>query len=106
MKSERVIATVMAVLSLIGTFISYYFYIRGQLYKSVEEAIDSAESLFDKGVEKFNYVVEMLISMVPIPLRMFIRRSWIEKLVQFAFDKIENYAKKQVIKKSDATKRM
>ena len=104
MNYEMIIAIIVGALSLIGTFVSYYFYIRGQLYKSVEEAIDSAESTLEKGNEKFNFVVERLISLIPISLRPIIRRSWVEHLVQFAFDKIEDYAKKQLNKKGNVKK--
>lgn len=96
---EAIIAIVIVVLSLAGTLASHYFYIRGELYKSVEGVIDSAESAFEKGKEKFDFAVERLMSLIPLILRPIIRRAWVGRLVQFAFDTIENYAKKQIQKK-------
>ena len=102
MNLEAVIAIIIGVLSLMGTFVSYYFYIRGQVCKSVNEVIDGAESVFEYGAEKFEFAVDRLMILVPRMLSPFIRRSWVERLVQFAFDKIESYAKKQIAKKKEA----
>ncbi|MCL2797497.1 MAG: hypothetical protein FWD58_05545 [Firmicutes bacterium] len=96
-----IVAIVLGVASLAGTFVSHYFYIREQLHKSVGGVIDSAESIFTEGKEKFDFAVERLMTLVPMLFRPFIRRAWVECLVQFAFNKIENYAKKQIDKKDN-----
>ena len=102
MNLEAVIAVIIAIASMIGAFVSYYFYIRGRVYKSASEAIDGAESTLIDGKEKFEFAVEQLMSLIPLLLKPFIRRAWVERLVQFAFNKIESYAKKQIAKKNEA----
>ena len=95
MNVEWIITTVAGVAGTIAAFCSHYLYIVGQLYRRVSEAIDKAENQFYKGSEKFALAVDNLMEAIPIFLKPLIRRSFVEKVVQSAFDKIESYAQKQ-----------
>lgn len=97
---EAIISFVLAALTLIVTFVGHYFYVRGKLHKAAAGAITNAEQDDKTGAEKLELAVEQVYSLVPTSLKMFIHRSTVRKIVQAAFDKIEDYAKKQVEKKA------
>ncbi|WP_438848863.1 RHS repeat domain-containing protein [Anaerocaecibacter muris] len=97
---EAIISLVLAGLSLIVTFIGHYFYVRGKLHKAAAGAITNAEQDDKTGAEKLELAVDQVYGLVPASLKVFIHRSSVRKIVQAAFDKIEDYAKKQVEKKS------
>ena len=103
---EAIISLVLAGLSLIVTFIGHYFYVRGKLHKAAAGAITNAEQDDKTGAEKLELAVDQVYVLVPASLKVFIHRSSVRKIVQAAFDKIEDYAKKQVEKKSKKKKRM
>ncbi|MCM1368220.1 MAG: polymorphic toxin-type HINT domain-containing protein [Roseburia sp.] len=97
---EAIISLVLAGLTLIVIFISHYVYVRGKLHKAAAGAITNAEQDDKTGEEKLEIAVDQVYSLVPTSLKVFIHRSSVRKIVQSAFDKIEDYAKKQVEKKS------
>ena len=78
----------------------YYFVIRYDLSRAVNEAIDTVEGLNAKGAAKMREAVDILYVIVPPVFRIFITKARIESLVQKAFDKMEAYAKKQLDKKA------
>lgn len=86
--------------SVLLTFISYYFYIVSKAKEAASEAINKAEDADKSGTEKLNLAVKQVYELIPITARMFIPKSVIKTLVQAAFDNIEEYAKKQIAKKS------
>ena len=96
---EIVIAVAAGIAVIISVFGSHYIYIIGKLHEQAAKAIDKAESTLQKGSEKFNLAVDSLMALIPRLLKPFIRRGFIEKLVQSVFDKIQSYAQKQVNKK-------
>ncbi len=97
---EAIISLALAGLTLLMTFIGHYFYVRGKLHKAAAGAITNAEQDEKTGVEKLDLAVEQVYSLVPTSLKVFIHRRTVRKIVQAAFDKIEEYAKKQVENKS------
>ena len=103
---EAIISLVLAGLSLIVTFIGHYFYVRGKLHKAAAGAITNAEQDDKTGEEKLELAVDQVYGLVPASLKVFIHRSSVRKIVQAAFDKIEDYAKKQVEKKSKKKEEM
>lgn len=96
---EAIVSLVLAGLTLIGTFVGQYFYVRGKLQKAAAGAITDAEQDDKTGEEKLELAVEQVYSLVPTSFKVFIHRRTVRKIVQAAFDKIEAYAKKQVDKK-------
>lgn len=103
---EAIISLALTGLTLLMTFIGHYFYVRGKLHKAAAGAITNAEQDEKTGAEKLELAVEQVYSLVPTSLKVFIHRRTVRKIVQAAFDKIEDYAKKQVENKSVKNKTM
>lgn len=95
-----ILTIVFAVLSLVGTFVSFYFKVKSDIIKAANDAINNAEVSNKTGEEKLAIAVAQVLALVPAILKPFLTESVVEKLVQMAFDKIEDYAKKQVAKKN------
>ena len=81
------------------TFVTYYFKVKNKLQDAVNGSINNAEQEGVSGEDKMNQVVNDLYSLVPIAYKGIFNKEFIKKLVQKAFDKIEEYANKQVNKK-------
>jgi len=99
MSNESILAIIAGITTVISSCIGYYLHILGMLRGYTAEAIDKAEETLAEGREKLNIAIDRLIERIPAILKPFIQRSWLENLVQSAFDRIESYAKKQQIKK-------
>lgn len=89
---------IMTVLSIIGVFLSYYFSVKAKIYSATEDAVNKAEQDNKTATEKMEYAVEQIYSLVPAILKPFFSKKVIRVIVQKAFDKIEEYAQKQVDK--------
>jgi len=96
---ESIIRIAVPILTLIFGTLSAYFRARDKLRDSSIKYIAEAEELYKDntkaGKEKFSWVVEALYDLIPAPLKMFITKKCIEKIVQSSFDAIEDYAKMQ-----------
>ncbi len=99
MNWNEILNIVLVVLGVVITFVTYYFKIKAKLEASVNGSINDAEQEGVSGEEKMNQVVNDLYSLVPIAYKGIFNKEFIRKLVQKAFDKIEEYANKQVNKK-------
>ena len=100
LSTEVIISLALTALSLIITFISHYFYVRGKLHKAASGAIADAEQDGKTGEEKLEIAVDQVYGLIPTMLKPLLHRSTVRKIVQAAFDHIEIYAQKQVEKKS------
>ncbi len=100
MSWSEILSIVMTVLTVISTMVGYYFNIKQKLLDAINGKINEVEGNLTDGKDKMNYVVNELYKLVPIPYRGLFNKNFIEKLVQKAFDKIEDYAEKQVNKKT------
>lgn len=90
------IASVVLVLLSVGfALLSYYLDIKKNILENANGAISKAEDTDKKNAEKMAYVVGQLKSIVPRFMRFIFTDRVIEKIVQKAFDEIEEYAKKQ-----------
>lgn len=98
MTLQIILTVVFAILTIVGSLVSYYFYIKNKITEQVAAGIDSAEIDGAKGEEKKAEVVAQLQKLIPTILKPFISTSMLDALVQMVFDKIESYAKKQVEK--------
>ncbi len=94
LKSE-IFSIIFGTVSLLLSFIGYYFYIKSEVYKKTEDAVNNAEAEGTVGKEKLKAATEQLYATVPAILKPFFGREQIELAVQTAFDKIEEYAKRQ-----------
>ena len=99
MNWNEILNIVLVVLGVVITFVTYYFKVKNKLQDAVNGSINNAEQEGISGEDKMNQVVNDLYSLVPIAYKGIFNKEFIRKLVQKAFDKIEEYANKQVNKK-------
>lgn len=95
---ELILTIVFAILTVVGIGFSYYFYIKSKINAAIAGKIDEAEIDGKVGEEKKAEVIAQLQKLIPTILKPFITPAMLDALVQAAFDKIEEYAKKQVEK--------
>ena len=100
MNFSGILNIVMPILTIVSIVVGYYFNIKQKLLDAVNGKIDEAEVDELDGEQKMLYVVNELYDLVPLAYRSIFNKLFIEKLVQKAFDKIEDYAEKQVNKKT------
>ena len=101
MTVSEIINIVLVALTIISTAIGYYFKVKQTITNKINGLINEAEDTDAIGAEKMEKVVNDLYYLVPVPYRGVLNKDVIQKMVQFAFDKIEAYAQKQVEKNSD-----
>lgn len=99
MNWNEILNIVLVVLGVVITFVTYYFKVKNKLQDAVNGSINNAEQEGVSGEDKMNQVVNDLYSLVPIAYKGIFNKEFIKKLVQKAFDKIEEYANKQLNKK-------
>ena len=99
MSLNEILNIVLIVLTIISTLIGYYFKVKEKISKEINGLINNAEDGESIGADKMQSVVDNLYKLVPIAYRGILDKNVLEKMVQKAFDKIEEYAKKQVNKK-------
>lgn len=99
MNWNEILNIVLVVLGVVITFVTYYFKVKNKLQDAVNGSINNAEQEGVPGEDKMNQVVNDLYSLVPVAYKGIFNKEFIRKLVQKAFDKIEEYANKQVNKK-------
>lgn len=92
---EMILNIVFAVLSVVFAGLAYYFDLKKKITEQANAEISNAEDTDKKKEEKMAYVVAQLKSIVPKAVRFIFTDKAIEKIAQKAFDKIEEYAKKQ-----------
>ena len=95
MTTQIIIDIGLGLLALITTFVSYFCYVKSKLINSVPGTIDEVEVDGKVGAEKFEEAVNIIMERIPAILKPFIKRSYVEMLVQQVFDKIKDFAKKQ-----------
>ena len=98
---ENYLTIIFAILAAAGVFVSYYFSVKANIYAETENAVNNAEQDGKVAAEKMALAVDHIYSVVPAALKPAFTRKTIEKIVQKAFDKIEEYAKKQGSKKNE-----
>ena len=100
----EIILVILSILcSGVAIFISYYLSVKKMIESSVVDAINMAEELDAMGAEKMAAAVETIYELVPVIVKPFISRQMIEVIVQTSFDKIEEYALKQIKKGKSVT---
>ena len=95
-----ILTIIFSIVSIIATYISYYFSVRAKIQEAAETAIVDAEELDAIGQEKMAVAVEQVYSLVPIGLKPFFTRATIEQIIQYTFDRIEDYVFVQNEKKN------
>ena len=97
---EIILNVVLAVLSAVFAGLSYYLQLKKKIVEQANAEISNAEDVSKLGAEKMAYVVSQLKGIVPKAVRFLFTDKVLERIVQAAFDKIEEYAQKQAAKKS------
>ena len=95
MDFNEILNIILVLIGVVITFVTYYFKVKNKLQDAVNGSINNAEQEGVSGEDKMNQVVNDLYSLVPIAYKGIFNKEFIQKLVQKAFDKIEEYANKQ-----------
>ena len=95
MDFNEILNIILVLIGVVITFVTYYFKVKNKLQDAVNGSINNAEQEGVSGEDKMNQVVNDLYSLVPIAYKGIFNKEFIRKLVQKAFDKIEEYANKQ-----------
>ena len=86
---EKTLCIIILILACISILIYLLYRVKKDgLRATVIDLIVSAETMFKKGEnrQKFNYVVNKFIQILPMPVRFFITVEAVEKFVQLIFD--------------------
>lgn len=100
MKSEIIATIISIVCTIIAIITGYYIYIRKKIQEHAIDAINKAEDTDKHGKEKLNEAVDTLYEFVPVVIRPLLSKDILRKIIQKVFDKVEEYAKKQLEKKN------
>lgn len=96
---------IMTVLAIIFGGLSLYISGKKNILDAVISYINQAEDEYKDatkaGGSKFEWVVDKLMSIVPVALKPFIGRALVEAIVQKVFDIMQSYAQKQLDKVAD-----
>lgn len=98
MNWELILTILSSVLTLVVIIIGYYQHIKKRLEQEALNAINKAEETDKIGAEKMQDAIKMVYDMIPAIARPFISEKMIEVVIQGVFDKVEEYAKKQIEK--------
>ncbi len=98
---QIILNVLLAIAAVVLAFVGYYFYVKNKIQAALNGEISDEENSKAKAEAKRQEVVERLQALVPGVLRPFLTQKVLTALVQAAFDKIEEYAKKQAVKKAD-----
>ena len=93
--TTTILTIVFGILAAVAAIGGYYVSIRRKIEAAATGAINEAEDLEKIGAEKMAIAVEQVYNLVPAIAKPFITRAMVEDLVQFTFDKMEEYALKQ-----------
>ena len=102
--NEWIIRIIMAAVTVVFAFLGYTLYILSKVKHEAAGAINDAEDTALKGKEKLDACVDSLMALIPLICRFVITRSFVARIVQAVFNKVEAYAKKQLGKKGKAGK--
>lgn len=104
MNWELILTIVSSVITVAAAILGYYQHIKKRLEQEALNAINKAEETDKIGAEKMQDAIEMVYDMIPAVARPFISEKMVEMVIQGVFDKVEDYARKQLEKeKTKAT---
>ena len=95
---EVYINIALGVLAIGVTFFSYYLAIRNKIEQAAKDAINIAEDLDKIGAEKMKIAVEQVYAVIPAIVKPVFPKDFIEQIIQEVFDKMTEFAEKQVAK--------
>ena len=98
MNWESILTILSCLCTVTAIIIGYYQYIKKKIEKEALDAINKAEDTDKVGEEKMKEAVDTVYSILPAVVKPFISKTLIETLIQSIFDKVEEYARKQINK--------
>lgn len=98
MNWELILTIISTLCTVAAIIVGYYQYIKKKIEKEALDAINKAEDTDKVGEEKMKEAVETVYSILPAVVKPFISKQLVETLIQGVFDKVEEYAKKQLNK--------
>ena len=99
MKMELVATIISVVCTVVSVIAGYYIYIRKRIEEEALDAINKAEDTDKHAEEKLEEAVETVYNVLPSVINPFISRGLLKTIIQKVFDKVDEYAKKQLQKK-------
>lgn len=98
MNWELILTIVSGVVTVLSVVLGYYQYIKKKIEQEALNAINKAEDTDKVGQEKMKEAVQTVYSLIPVVARPFISEKLVEMIIQNVFDKVEEYAHKQLEK--------
>lgn len=98
MNWELILTIVSGVVTVLSVVLGYYQYIKKKIEQEALNAINKAEDTDKIGEEKMKEAVQTVYSLIPVVARPFISEKLVEMIIQNVFDKVEEYAHKQLEK--------
>ena len=99
MNWELILTIVSGVVTVLSVVLGYYQYIKKKIEQEALNAINKAEDTDKIGAEKMRDAVKTVYELIPSVAKPFVSEKLIETVIQGVFDKVEEYARKQVSKK-------
>ena len=100
MNWELILTIVSSVIAVAAVILGYYQHIKKRIEQEALDAINKAEETDKIGAEKMQDAIKMVYDMIPDVARPFISEEMVELVIQRVFDEVEEYARKQIEKKS------
>lgn len=95
---ETYINVALSILAVVVTFFSYYLAVKNKIEEAAKDAINAAEDLELIGQEKMQIAVEQVYNVIPSMMKPVFPKSFIEQIIQEVFDKMVEFAEKQIAK--------
>lgn len=98
MNWELILTIVSGVVTVLSVVLGYYQYIKKKIEQEALNAINKAEDTDKIGAEKMRDAVKTVYELIPSVAKPFISEKLVEMIIQNVFDKVEEYAHKQLEK--------
>lgn len=95
---EVYINIALGVLAIGVTLFSYYLAVKNKIEQAAKDAINIAEDCDKIGKEKMEIAVEQVYAVIPAIVKPVFPKDFIEQIIQEVFDKMTEFAEKQVAK--------
>lgn len=93
---------IMTILTVVFGFLSVYIRTKTNVVQKATEAINCAETAYrdytNVSSKKMEFAVDWVMQYVPGPLKLIFTRELVEKIIQAAFDEVQEFATKQLDK--------
>ena len=100
MNWELILTIVSSVITVAAAILGYYQYIKKRIEQEALNSINKAEETDKIGEEKMQDAIERVYGMIRAVAKPVISNEMVELVIQRVFDEVEEYARKQIEKKS------